>query len=98
MYDVLRERARHAVRLPEPARPALPETVGYILTDEVIRGRVSPCAVTLGLATTMAARARERKRQARALAKVAGRRGDDGRTGLRAHRPPELRDQDARPR
>jgi glucosamine-6-phosphate deaminase len=38
------------------AVPLLPETVRYILTDEVIQGRVSPRAVTLGLATIMAAR------------------------------------------
>ena len=36
--------------------PLLPETVRYILTDEVIQGAVSPRAVTLGLATIMAAR------------------------------------------
>jgi len=34
----------------------LAETVRYILTDEVIHGPVSPRAVTLGLATIMAAR------------------------------------------
>lgn len=36
--------------------PLLPETVSYILTDEVIEGAVSARAVTLGLATIMAAR------------------------------------------
>jgi glucosamine-6-phosphate deaminase len=36
--------------------PLLPETVRYILTDEVIQGSVSATAVTLGLATIMAAR------------------------------------------
>ena len=36
--------------------PLLPETVRYILTDAVIQGSVSPRAVTLGLATIMAAR------------------------------------------
>ena len=36
--------------------PLLPETVRYILTDEVIQGPVSPRAVTLGLATIMGAR------------------------------------------
>lgn len=34
----------------------LDETVRYILTDDVIQGEVSPRAVTLGLATLMAAR------------------------------------------
>jgi glucosamine-6-phosphate deaminase len=34
----------------------LPETVRYILTDEVVQGSVSATAVTLGLATIMAAR------------------------------------------
>lgn len=36
--------------------PLLAETVGYILTDEVIQGAVSAQAVTLGLATIVAAR------------------------------------------
>ena len=36
--------------------PLLAETVGYILTDEVIQGPVSARAVTLGLGTIMAAR------------------------------------------
>jgi glucosamine-6-phosphate deaminase len=34
----------------------LPETVRYILTDEVIQGNVSDAAVTLGIRTIMAAR------------------------------------------
>ena len=34
----------------------LPDTVRYVLTDEVIQGPVSASAVTLGLATIMAAR------------------------------------------
>jgi len=36
--------------------PLLAKTVRYILTDDVIQGPVSPRAVTLGLATIMAAR------------------------------------------
>ncbi len=41
-----------------PTRPVrlLPETVDYILTDETLQGRVSDRAVTLGIATILAAR------------------------------------------
>ena len=44
--------------LDSPTRPVrlMPETVSYILTDEVLQGAVSDRAVTLGIGTILAAR------------------------------------------